>query len=48
MGKDFHKDKCHTDLLSIMYQLFSICYLSFSTIFMEKNNKDLVIDCFIG
>lgn len=52
MGKELHKDKCHTDLLSIMYQPFSIHYCSFSAIFMKskrkKDKKDLVIYCYIG
>lgn len=47
MGKELHKDKHHSDLLSIMYQPFSIHYLSFSAIFMggkkEKNEINFVI-----
>lgn len=48
MGKELHKDKHHSDLLSIMYQPFSIHYLSFSAIFMggggkEKKEKNFVI-----
>lgn len=48
MSKDLRKDKCHTDLSSIMYQSFSIHDLSFSALLMEKTLKDLMGDCFIG